>query len=333
MIRWALALLFAALMLPHPGSAERLRIAAWNTALSRDGPGLLLGALRKGKDHQIAAVLQGLVALDADVLILGDVDHDAGGMALDALVEALRAAGADYPHRFTAAPNRGVPSGHDLDGDGRLGEPEDALAFAEYLGRGGMAILSRHPILIEEMRDFTAFLWADLPGNLMPPTLPDALRAILPLSSTVHWEVPVSVNGRVLRLLVWHGTTPAFDGPEDLNGRRNHDETAFWSRLLAGNLPFAAPKPPFVVIGQANVDPERGDGRAEAIRALLANPRLQDALAAQRPSETVDYGRNIGPLRVMYALPSADLSVTGAGHGPRRPDASRHWPIWVDLAF
>ena len=136
-------------------------------------------------------------------------------------------------------------------------------------------------------------------------------------------------GGGVLRLMTWHATTPAFDGPEDRNGRRNHDETAFWSALLAGNLTFAPPEVPFLLIGQANSDPAKGDGRPDAIRALLANPMLQDVLP---PGDTVDYGGTIGALRVAYILPSSGLAITDSGIGGAS-DASRHRPIWVQIDF
>lgn len=302
--------------------------------MSREGPGLLLRDLGKADDPQIAAVIDQITALQADVLVLMDVDHDLDLRALTALRDRLAQAGLDYPAIFGAAPNRGVPTGLDLDRDGRLAEPEDAQGFAGFRGQGGLAILSRRPILRDQVREFSSFLWADLPGALMPAELGPEAQGILRLSTTAHWEVPVDIGqGRILRLLVWHGSTPAFDGAEDRNGRRNHDETAFWSRLLDGDLPFPAPPPPFVILGQANADPDRGDGRREAIRALLADPRLQDPLARHVPSETVDYGRDIGRLRVTYVLPSADLTAAAAGHGAARAEASRHWPVWVDLRF
>ena len=44
------------------------------------------------------------------------------------------------------------------------------------------------------------------------------------LSSTSHWGVPVDVDGSTVRFLVSHPTPPVFDGAEDRNGTRNHDE-------------------------------------------------------------------------------------------------------------
>ena len=79
-----------------------------------------------------------------------------------------------------------------------------------------------------------------------------------------------------MRLLCWYATPPVFDGPEDRNGRRNHDEAAFWLRLLAGELTWPPPEGPFVLLGQSNLDPVDGEGLRGAMDALLDHPALQD---------------------------------------------------------
>ena len=214
-----------------------------------------------------------------------------------------------------------------------------------------MAILSRLPIG-ENIRDFSGFLWADLPGNLMPDT--DPARDIQRLHTTGAYEVPIQLpGGQTLRLLTYYASPPVFDGPEDRNGRRNHDETAFWLRLLAGDLAEPAPEAPFVILGQPNLDPFDGQGRQDAIRALLAHPALQDPApkgshARQDPGQqgnpamdTALYDK-LGGLRVEVILPSADLTTNDAGVlWPPETDplaqtlatASRHRPLWVDITL
>jgi len=112
------------------------------------------------------------------------------------------------------------------------------------------------------------------------------------------------------------------------------------------------PEGPFVILGQTSLDPMDGDGRPEALRALLAHPALQD------PQPRGDHGRvepgqagdaaldtalydGLGGLRVSVILPSADLMVRAAAvlwppdsdpMAATRAAASRHSPIWVDLA-
>jgi hypothetical protein len=298
-----------------------LRVAYWNTDLNRAGPGLLLRDIVAGKSEDIRHATAALAALDADLLVLSGVDYDAGALALAALNQTLP---NPYPHIAALRPNTGIPSGFDLDGNGRSDEARDAIAFGRFPGEGGMAILSRLPILKDKGRDHSLLLWRDLPGAQLPP-LPQGAGSVLRLSSTGHHETVVQLpDGRDLRLLTWHAAPPAFDGAGDRNVRRNHDEAAFWRHLLDSDQP---PAPPFVLVGQANVDPEKGNGNPAALRALLADPRLQDVLAG----DTVDYGGSLGALRVSYILPAAGMTVTAAGHAPTPTDA-RHHPIWVEIA-
>ena len=303
-----------------PASAETLRIATFNTDLARDGPGLLLRDILKGADD----VLSARAAVDAvapDIIALQSFDYDLTGAALSAFVEGL---GRDYPHRFALLPNTGMPSGIDLNGDRRLGTERDAQGFGRFHGQGGMAILSRYPVLTDAVVDHSAFIWSELEGGLWaaPDVLTEAARPVQRLSTTGHWEVPVAIGQNVLTLLTYHATPPVFDGPEDRNGRRNADETLFWlSRMAEVENP--------ILLGDANLDPARGDGRSEAMQTLLANPLLQDPLAG---TDSVVFEQT-GPLRVDYVLHAAALRVVDAGlHWPTGDDASRHAVIWVDIA-
>ena len=332
--------------------ADDLRIATYNADLSAPGPGLLLHDLRKpDMPPQRAAALQAMAALDADVLLLTGIDYDLKGEALAALAAQLEAKGARYPHRLALRPNTGVPTGRDLDGNGQLGEPRDAQGWGRFPGEGGMAVLSRLPIGTET-RDFSGFLWADLPGNLMPDT--DPAQDIQRLHTTGAHEVPILLpDGRTLRLLAFYASPPAFDGREDRNGRRNHDEAAFLLQLLQGRLADTPPEPPFVLLGQSSLDPQDGGGRPEALRSLLSHPALQDPTPRgshgrvepdQKGDPALDTAlyEKLGGLRVEVILPSADLTVTGAGVlWPPDSDplaatlstASRHRPVWVDVTL
>lgn len=311
----------------------------------------MLQDLQKDKNPQHQAVARVIASLDADILLLTAIDYDLRAEALAALADRLAAVGTPYPHRLALRPNTGVPTGLDLDGNGQLNEARDAQGWGRFPGEGGMAILSRLPIG-EGIRDFSRFLWADLPGNLMPDT--DPARHIQRLHTTGAYEVPILLpGGQTLRLLTYYASPPVFDGPEDRNGRRNHDETAFWLRLFAGELPEPAPQLPYVLLGQPNLDPADGAGRQEAIRALLVHPAVQDPApkgshARDDPDQQGDplldtalYDQ-VGGLRVEVVLPSADLTVQSAGVlWPDDADtlassltaASRHRPVWVDLTL
>lgn len=359
-MRRAAALFCLLSLLPAlPSRADPLRVASFNTELLRAGPGLLLRDLGREDDKQVAAVVAVITEAGADVLALQGIDWDYDGRTLAALAERLAAAGAPYPHRLALRPNSGLASGLDLDGDGKPGGPGDSQGYGRFTGQGGIAVLSRYPIVAEAVQDFSALLWRDLPGARLP-VFPDGrpfpsadAQAAQRLSTTAHWVVPIALpGGETLSLLTFQAGPPVFDGPEDRNGRRNADEIRFWQLYLDGAL-GPAPARRFVLAGGANLDPRDGAGRHRAIAALLADPRLQDprpasAGAAQAgdqghagpdPLDTVDFD-GPGRLRVDYVLPSADWRVEAAGVLWPATDApghdaalaaSRHRLVWVDL--
>ncbi len=305
-------------------------------------------------DRDVAGVISTLTRVRPDVVHLMGLDHDTEGHALAALVQALAEAGLDYPHSLTARPNSGLATGLDMDGNGKLGEARDAQGYGRFTGDSGMAVLSRFPL--GALRDFSDFLWAELPGAI-PPMVegapfpsPEAFAAQR-LSSVNHWDVEVLTPGGPLHLLAFAAGTPLYDGAEDRNGRRNHDELAFWRAYLDGALPWPPPTAPVVVLGRAGVDPFDGAGRHEGIAALLTHPRLQDPRPASTtaataatavPSDhrgdpaldTADFDApGPGNLRLDYVLPDAQLGVSGAGVDWPPGSQKRHHLVWVDVTL
>ena len=330
-----------------------MRIATYNTELKRDGPGLLLRDIVRGKDPQILAVISVLTETAPDIVALQGFDYDLTGRAAAAFTDALRSAGLDYPYVLSRRPNTGLPTDLDMDGDGRRAEPRDAQGYGRFSGQGGMVVLSKYPIMTQDVQDFTALLWRDFPNALLPesdgkPFPSEAALAIQRLSTTGHWVVPVQIPklGRV-DLLTFHASPPVFDGPEDRNGKRNHDEIIFWQRYLDGAF-GPAPQDNFVLLGDFNHDPEEGEGLKPAIKSILSDPRLQDPAPTSPGStavtgdadDTADWDDPVpGNMRVDYVLPSADWQVLDAGvHWPTgtlgevAATASRHRLVWVDLA-
>ncbi len=149
-------------------------------------------------------------------------------------------------------------------------------------------------------------------------------------------------GGDVLHVIAAHPTPPVFDGPEDLNGRRNGDEIrlilglvegASWVEDDAGTRGGLAPGAHFVVAGDMNADPNDGEARRDAINAVVEHPAVQDpgpesagavqaataganrSHAGPPAQDTADWRDEPGPgnMRVDYVLPSATLRVTGAG--------------------
>ncbi|MCF6233623.1 MAG: endonuclease/exonuclease/phosphatase family protein [Rhodobacteraceae bacterium] len=344
-----------------PAFAQTIRIASFNTELQRDGPGLLLRDIRRGDDAQIKAVVGVIGQNSPDILALQGFDWDYDAVALVAFIETLEAAGVRYPFHYAPRPNSGLATGLDMDGDGRKGGAADAQGYGRFSGQGGMAVLSRFPILSGQTQDLSDVLWRDIPGALLPthtngtPFPSPEAQAVQRLSSTGHWVVPIRLpDDSILSLMVFQAGPPVFDGPEDRNGRRNHDEITLWQHLLDATF-GTAPQRRFVLAGGANLDPNDSDGRRVAIRSLLQDRRFQDprpvsdgaTLAVDQGHQsdnkldTVDWS-GVGRLRVDYVLPSADWQVQGAGVFWPAPGqdghemaltASRHRLVWVDLVL
>ncbi len=263
-----LMLALACLLWAAVASAETVRFATFNVSLNRAGPGLLLRDIEKGEDAQIDAVIRIITEVAPDVLLLNEFDHDLDGVALAAFRKRLKAAGQDYPHAFAGPSNTGQPSGFDLNGNGKLNEAADAFGFGNFPGQYGMALLSKYPIMEADIRSFQFFPWSNLPGALLPiradgSPFPSAdVWPEIRLSSKSHWDVPVVIGDAVVHVLASHPTPPVFDGPEDMNGRRNHDEIVFWAAYLDGFSPLDDQNrtEPFagghaVVMGDLNADP------------------------------------------------------------------------------
>lgn len=282
------------------------------------------------------------------MLLLTGFDYDAGLQALAAFNRLIGQGAPAYPELFALRPNTGMASGLDLDGDGRRGGPGDAQGYGRFAGQGGMALLSRLPIDRDRVRDFSALLWRDLPAADLPrhpdgSPFPSAeAQAAQRLSTTGHWDVPVLLpDGTALHLLAWYASPPVFDGPEDRNGKRSADEARLWLHYLDGA--FGPPPAPFVLLGDANLDPARGDGDRRLIARLLIDPRLTDPVPqGLKGSATADWPAPPGPMRVDYVLPSADLTVEGSGvfwprqDAPDGPlvsgkDAPLHRLVWLDI--
>ena len=351
---------------PTVAGAMVLRVATFNAAMNRKSAGELTEGLQKG-DPQAAKIAEILRAVSPDVFLLNEIDYDerSAEVFLNRYLSSQERQDSQEPTEqppwkyFFAGPvNTGVDSGLDLDGNGKLHEPNDAWGFGTYPGQYGMAVFSRHEIQKEAIRTFQNFRWSQMPGALRPMRsnpgstalesyYPDAVWDQLRLSSKSHWDVPILIGGKTLHLIASHPTPPVFDGPEDRNGCRNHDEIRLLMDYVAGDSSGAyvvddtgrtgplATDASFVIAGDLNSDPIDGDGRAEAIRKLLEHPRLAKSPApkslggveasenskganlkhqADPATDTGDFNdRNPGNLRIDFVLPSANLKVLASG--------------------
>ena len=186
----------------------------------------------------------------------------------------------------------------------------------------------------ERVEDFSDIIWAELEWATLPmngdkPFYSEETKAIIRLSTTGHWLVPLLLpNGSEIRLMSYHASPPAFDGPEDRNGLRNADETLFWTHYLNDNQPKD-----FIIVGGANLDPTRGDGQRDVINRLLSHPKLQDPFP--KDGTTVDWTDiGLGEMRSDYVLPAASLKVLAQGAiwpEKQSKNESRHALVWVDV--
>lgn len=342
------------------GAPQPVRFSTFNASLNRAGPGELVADLATGENPQASAVAEIIQRNRPDVLLVNEFDYVEGGVAADLFrdnyleVSQGGAAPIDYPFAYVAPSNTGIPSGKDLDNNGTVGGPGDAFGFGFYPGQFGMVVFSRYPIDTAAVRTFQEFLWQDMPGALLPddPTTPEPADwysadelEVLRLSSKSHWDVPIQVDGRTVHFLVSHPTPPVFDGPEDRNGTRNHDEIRFWADYVApsrggyiyddsGRTGGLRPGAPFVIAGDLNSDPLDGDSIPGAVQQLLQSPRINDPLPTSQgavEASAVQGGANVahrsdprydtadfadgapGNLRVDYVLPSRQLRPVGAG--------------------
>jgi endonuclease/exonuclease/phosphatase family metal-dependent hydrolase len=372
-LRAFLVLTFAAVgVMPTAANASGpapavIRIATFNCSLNRATQGELLRNLSNPDDPQARAVAEIMQRVRPDILLLQEFDYDARGASIAAFqsnylgVSQNGQAPIHYAHSFFTESNTGQPSGLDLDNDGRVEGGQDALGFGEFPGQYAMVLLSRFPIDAKRARTFRKFRWRDMPGARPPEGWysPEEL-AVLPLSSKNHWDVPIRIGRRTLHVFASHPTPPAFDGPEDRNGLRNHDEVRFWVDYLGrssssymrddqdGRGGFRGRS--FIIMGDLNSDPLDGASLHDAIQALIRHPRVNasftpssagavEAAAVQggvnathrgEPRfDTADFNdRAAGNLRVDYLLPSRDFGICGGGvYWPRRdePEARLVW--------
>ena len=351
---------------------RRVRFATFNASLNRTFEGQLISHLSTPDNDQAQTVAEIIQRARPDVLLINEFDFDAGGVAARLFqdnylsVSQNGAAPINYPHRFVAESNTGIPSGHDLNNDGTIGGPDDAFGFGFFPGQFGMAVYSRYPILTNELRTFQHFLWKDMPGALLPddPNTPAPADWYSPeeldvfrLSSKSHWDVPVQIGNKVVHVLASHPTPPVFDGPEDRNGRRNHDEIRFWADYLnpstsryiyddAGGTGGLRPGSRFVIMGDLNSDPFDGDSIPGSAQLVLEHPLVNTSLTPSSPGaveqsdlqgganethignpafDTADFADSApGNLRVDYVLPRKNMKMV---------DAAVFWPLMSDPLF
>jgi Endonuclease/Exonuclease/phosphatase family len=351
--------------LPALAEEETIRVATYNTSLFRNEGGQLVRDLEGGTNEQARRIAEVIQRVRPDVLLANEFDYDEEGRAAELFRTKYLAVGQngcepiEFADQYIAPVNTGKPSGRDLDKDGRTGGWADAIGFGRHEGQYGMLVLSRFPIDRKAVRTFQNFLWHDMPNALLPSQADSAEPfydvedlKVQRLSSKSFWDVPINVPARngakafKLHLLCSHPTPPVFDGPEDRNGRRNHDEIRLVADYIdakkseylvddAGKRGGLASDVLFVIVGDLNCDPNDGQGVRGAMDQLLKSPRVDATFtptseggaltvaehAVQHDGHRGDpahvtsnfTAEGHGCLRIDYALPSRGLKVVNSG--------------------
>lgn len=342
-------------------SENAVRVATFNCSLNRDQSGQLQKDLAGGNNLQARKIARILRQLRPDIVLLNEFDFDASGIAvrsfqndyLDARAEWAPEAALHYEFSVSLPVNTGISSDCDLDHDGKLNGPGDALGFGKFPGQYGMVIFSRFPLASSGIRTFQKLLWKNMPQALLPvspesglPWYSEKDLSVLALSSKSHWDIPLLIDERVVHILASHPTPPAFDGAEDRNGRRNHDEIRFWKDYVTENeglwitddkgLQAGLPATEqFVILGDLNADPVDGGSVPGAIQQLLLHHRVNSANIPESDGgsaasilqgeanlkhkgnprqDTADFSdRSVGNLRADYVLPSTGFRIQQCG--------------------
>jgi hypothetical protein len=371
------SLILLALLAAVPAGAlakpETVRFATFNASLNRNFEGQLVSDLSTPDNQQARTVAEIIQRTRPDVLLINEFDFVENGVAAELFQDnylSVGQMGADpieYPYYFVAPSNTGIPSGFDLNNNGVIGGPDDAFGFGFFPGQFGMAVFSMYPIDYDSIRTFQLFLWRDMPNALLPddPATPEPADwyseeelEVFRLSSKSHWDVPIEIGARQVHFLVSHPTPPVFDGPEDRNGTRNHDEIRFWADYITpgptsayiyddeGSFGGLKPGQMFVIAGDQNSDPLDGDSIPGSIQQLTEHPLVNvkvtpdsegavEASALQGGAnlthqgdprfDTADFSDTApGNLRADYVLPRKNLQIR---------DAAVFWPTQDDPLF
>ncbi|GGE59955.1 endonuclease [Nesterenkonia cremea] len=361
---------------PAATTAEKdeddLRAATMNAELTGASTEEVLADLRDGLPE--ARTLAETVQINApDVLVLTGVSSDEYGEIAETLNEEYLAVSQngqeplDYPHVFTAETNSGLDSGADLDDDGVIGGPGDAIGYGEYPGHYGTVIFSKHPIEEDQVRTFQEFLWDDMPENSMEEDdFSELERSILRLSTGTLWDVPIRVDGENIHLVASSVALP--EDSQDVDPARGSDERRMVEDFISGDGWYLyddegqegplIPGNRFVLLGQP-MSPHGLEDEADGLDSLLSSYVLQDTEPTAVTDQPVDerVGAEHGTdesatravpsgtdVRASYALPGAMLDVNGSGvfwpgegeYGyelvdPESPDAPEDRLVWLDV--
>jgi 3-phytase len=249
-------------------------------------------------DEQATAAAQILARFAPDIISINELQFDMQGVPTPSMPGApgttgwgqFDVFGADNAHRLAdRIAAAGTPEGYEhrliFVGNSGYYWEGSTLGFdwfilrgwGEFRGRFNTAILSRYPILLDQVRIISDVPWDALPENHIAKMKAETGIDVppgFPIFEKGLNIVPVQVNDEVLHLVLLHTVSPAFD---PINPYRNYDELRALVMFLDGQLPGVEPLPPdakFMIVGDLNADPDDGDGLPGAIQQVLDHPSV-----------------------------------------------------------
>ncbi|WP_024607195.1 endonuclease/exonuclease/phosphatase family protein [Pseudoalteromonas sp. TAB23] len=337
-------------------ASDSLRVATFNVSMDATNhtpkgeqvkSDALVNAL-KANHQQIKNIAEIIQRVRPDIILLNEFDYIPKEQGIEYFnkhylnVGQQKQAAINYPYSYIAPVNTGLATEFDLDNDGKKnGVMGDAQGFGFFEGHYGMAILSKYPIDFDKVRTLQTFKYKDMPNAqmpVMPKTGENWYNAqewqALRLSSKSFWDLPINVNDKTIHVIASHPTPPVFDGEEDRNGKRNHDEV----RLIADYVSNAKyiyddkgekgglkTYSRFVILGDLNAAPEGDKARTNTTDQLLKNPLINAHFVPKsegaKEQYAVPYARNYSAnwqARVDYVLPS--------NYGLKIKDGGVFWP-------
>lgn len=368
---------------------KKLRIATFNVSMEAlnyipyvkgkapSVKGNELATALKSNHQQIRNIAEIIQRINPDIILLNEFDRENDShQAIETfLSNYLNKKQQDqkaiqFPYFYQGPVNTGVSTPFDFNNNGKKGQsPSDTYGFGYFPGHFGMALLSKYPINYDDIRTFQHFKWKDMPNALKPmnpetnkPWYNDEAWNSMRLSSKSHWDIPVVIGNKTLHVLASHPTPPVFDGPEDRNGKRNHDEIRFWNDYITPNnngyiyddkgiTGGLKNNNAFVIMGDQNASSADGDALKAGITSLLAHPNIQDPMPISKGGKAHSNNNANGQhhtahwrMRADYVLPSKNL-ITLLNSGvfwptpeedeyrliKDRAASSDHRLVWVDI--
>ena len=301
---------FAAVATAGPQRDADVRFSTFNASLNRNAAGQLVADLSTPDNAQAETVAEIIQRVRPDVLLINEFDFDPGGRlrrcsrTTTCRCPTTAPTPINYPYRYVAPSNTGIPSGFDLNNNGVVGGPDDAFGFGLFPGQFGMAVYSMYPIDLERgphvpdvpLEGHAGRAAARRPGTAGAGGLVLAGRARRLPALLEEPLGPADPDRREDRALPRQPPDAAGlrrpRGPQrhpqprrdPVLGRLHHARpTARYIYDDEGDGGGLEPGARFVIAGDQNSDPLDGDSIPGSIQQLLDHPLVNTKVDADEP--------------------------------------------------